>query len=237
MSQLDLALAADMSQRHISFLESGRTNPSRLTIERLCHALEMPASERERLYLAAGFALFPSDTRWDAEVRRAVDASLRYIIERHEPYPAMIVDRLWNLVSANQAAARFLGRLGGAPERNVIRALLDPACLRSRLLNWRDAAARLLSLIEQEIARRLNDPEGEQVLQSLLALPGVRDIAPRIQESIGPALVLHFQVDTVELRLFSLVATIGLTADSGLEDLKLETLLPADEATKEWFTR
>jgi transcriptional regulator with XRE-family HTH domain len=235
LSQLDLALAADMSQRHISFVESGRTNPSRAAVHRLCDALEVPAIDRERIYLAAGYAILRPDAAWEASVRQAVAESLAFIIERHEPYPAMVVDRLWNLKSANAAAARFIARVGGRPELNVVKALLDPDCLRSALVNWRDAAARLMGLIELEVARRLSDPEGERLLHELMALPGLGDLPARTQEAVGPALILHFRVADTELRLFSMVASIGMTADPALEDLKLETLLPADEQTRAWF--
>lgn len=235
LSQLDLALAAEMSQRHVSFLESGRSNASRAAVHRICEALEMPFAERERVYLAAGYAMARPDSEWEDSVRRAVSDSLAFILERHEPYPAMVVDRLWNLSSANTAAARFMARLGGRPERNVVRAMLDPGCLRPTLVNWEDAAARLLGLIEREVARRLSDPDGERLLQELIALPGMNAVGVRADEAIGPALVLHFRVKGAELRLFSMVAEIGMAADPALEDLKLETLLPADEPTRAWF--
>lgn len=235
-SQLELALTADMSQRHVSFLEAGRSAPSRAAIERLADALEVPFAERDRLFMAAGFAAQPPDIRWSLEVRQAIDSSLAYILERHEPYPAMIVDRLWNLTGANRAAMTFMDRFGRPPQPNTIATLLDPEGLRPFLVNWREVARRLLDLIEVEVARRLEDPEGRQLLDRLNALPGVAEAIKTVPyRRDGPALSLRLRLGDQELRLFSLVATIGLPAEAGLEELKLETLLPADEATRRWF--
>ena len=235
MSQLDLAFAAEVSQRHVSFLESGRSNPSREVIEKLGDALDIPHAERSNLLLAAGFAPRQQRVAWSDEMQQAIDASLSYVMERHEPYPAMVVDRLWNLKSANRAAAQFLVRMGGRPEVNVIKALLSPECLRPRLVNYAVVGARLIGLIETEIARRLDDHEGQALLHELDSLLPDAERRHTGIETGAPVLGLNFRIDGNDLKIFSLIASVGFAQTSTLEELKLETMLPADQATRSWF--
>ena len=238
VSQLELALDAEISQRHVSFLESGRSRPSRQAIEKLADALTVPRGEREKLYAAAGFASPSSMHPWRPEARAAIDETLRFIIERHDPFPAMVVDRLWNVEQLNASAGRFMQRFGPPRSANVIASLLHPEGMRPYLVNWREAAAHLVSLIEVEVARRLDDAEGRAALLEVFELPGVADACNRAPETPAePVLSLHFKIDGEDLRLFSLVASVGMSIDPGLEDLKLETLLPADAATRAWFIR
>ncbi len=237
VSQLDLALDADLSQRHVSFLESGRSKPTRSSIEKLADALTIPRGERDRLFAAAGFVAPTSMAPWSPEARMAIDESLKFIIDRHDPFPAMIVDRLWNLQQANPSAARFLSAFGPPASTNIVAALLHPDGPRKALVNWREVAARLVGLIEVEVARRLDDGEGRALLLEIFDLPGVADACAKAPD-LGPGapvMSLHFHVDGRDLRLFSLVATVGMSVDPGLEDLKLETLLPADAETRAWF--
>jgi len=236
LSQLDLALDAELSQRHVSFLESGRSKPTRQSIEKLADALTVPRAERDRLFAAAGFVPPATLNPWTPEARAAIDATLDFIIERHDPFPAMVVDRLWNLQRANAATSRFLARFGPAASQNVVAALLHPDGPRRALVNWREVAAGLVGLIETEVARRLDDGEGRALLLEIFDLPGVADACAKSPASPGaPVVSLHFHLDGRDLRLFSLVATVGMSVDPSLEDLKLETLLPADEATRAWF--
>ncbi|MBA3811499.1 MAG: helix-turn-helix transcriptional regulator [Caulobacteraceae bacterium] len=240
-SQLDLALEADVSQRHLSFLESGRSKPSPAAIEKLADALTVPRGERDRLFAAAGFVSPANMTPWRPESRAAIDEGLAFILERHNPYPALVFDRLWNLQSANAAAADFFGRFvppaGPGASPNVIRAFLDPEGARQALVNWVQVTAHLVRLIEVEVARRLDDGEGRALLLDIFDLPGVADACAKTPDPGAgePVLSLHFRLDGRDLRLFSLVATVGMSIDPGLEDLKLETLLPADSETRAWF--
>lgn len=235
-SQLDLALEAEISQRHVSFLESGRAKPSRAAIEKLAGALDLPRSEKDRLFTAAGFVAPSSQTPWGAEARQAIDEALNFILERHDPYPAIVVDRLWNLERANKAALDFFAMFGPPNSRNVIAAFLDPEGPRKALVNWQAAAAHLVGLIEVEVARRLDDADGRALLLNIFEIPGVAEACRTSPiPAAEPALSLHFHVDGRDLKLFSLVATVGMSADPGLDDLKLETLLPADAATRAFF--
>lgn len=237
VSQLDLALDAELSQRHVSFLESGRSRPTRASIEKLADALTIPRGERDRLFAAAGFTAPASLAPWPPEARAAIDEALAFIIERHDPYPAMVVDRLWNVQKLNAAARQFFEVFGPPTSANVVAALLHPDGPRKALKNWREVAARLVGLIEIEVARRLDDGEGRALLLEIFDLPGVAAACARAPD-LGPGapvISLHFQIEGRDLRLFSLVASVGMSVDPGLEDLKLETLLPADAETREWF--
>jgi transcriptional regulator with XRE-family HTH domain len=237
VSQLDLALDAELSQRHVSFLESGRSKPTRASIEKLADALTIPRGERDRLFAAAGFTSPGSLSPWTPQARAAIDESLQFIIDRHDPYPAMVVDRLWNAQKVNAAGRRFFDRFGAATSANVVAGLLHPDGPRRCLVNWREVAARLVGLIEIEVARRLDDGEGRALLLEIFALPGVADACAKAPD-LGPGapvISLHFRIDGRDLKLFSLVATVGMSVDPGLEDLKLETLLPADPETRDWF--
>ena len=237
VSQLDLALDAELSQRHVSFLESGRSKPTRSSIEKLADALTIPRGDRDRLFAAAGFVPPTAMAPWTPEARAAIDESLQFIIERHDPFPAMVVDRLWTLQRANAAASRFFSLFGSPTSANVVAALLHPDGPRRALVNWREVAARLVGLIEVEVARRLDDGEGRALLLQIFDLPGVADACAKAPDvGLGaPVISLHFHIDGRDLRLFSLVATVGMSVDPGLEDLKLETLLPADPETRDWF--
>lgn len=237
LSQLDLALEAGLSQRHISFLETGRSQPSRQAIAQIGEALTMPAAEIDAMLTSAGFAPLGSDTRWSDETREAVNASIDHVLRSHEPYPAFSVDRIWNLQKANHAALAFFGLLGAIGEPNILRAIMMPGPLRSRILNWEDNTRALLRLLELEVVRRPNDQDARTLLDNLLSLPGVTDaLGQRADTHPRPVLTLRFDVDGAELSLFSMIATIGMSADAALDDTRIETLLPADDATRSWFS-
>ncbi len=237
VSQLDLSLEAGLSQRHISFLESGRARPSRGAVRQLGTALAMPAAEVDALLLAAGFATSGATAPWDPATRDAVDAAVTHVLQGHEPYPAVAMDWRWTVHKANPAAMKFFAVFGDLEERNMIRAVVKPGRLRDAIVNWPDNARALLRLIELEVARRPSDPEAAALLQELRDLAGL-DPAPRgaAADHPPPVLTLHLKVNGTELRLFSLIATIGMSHDPALDDLRLETLLPADATTRAWFT-
>lgn len=234
---MDLALKAGLSQRHISFLETGRSNPSRFCVFRIGDALEMPAAELDAMLLAAGFAARAQNPRWGAETQEAVNASIAHVLRGHEPYPAVAVDRIWNLQNANDAARRFFSLFEGARDPNLLREILKPGALRDSITNWQEVARALLRLLELELARRPHDEEAHALSADLSALPGVAAAAStRALAGPEPVLSIQFQIGEDVLRLFSLIATIGMSADATLDDLRIETLLPADQATRDWFS-
>lgn len=233
---MDLSLQSGMSQRHISFLETGRSNPSRFAIAQLAEALEMPAAEIDAMLLSAGFAARSAQKAWDDNIRHAVDVSIDHILQSHAPYPALSVDRVWNVVKANDPAKQFLARAGARGDPNLFRELLTPGPIRDCIINWEEVARALLRLLELELARRPNDTEAHELLTDLLKLKDVKALRDTPAPSAtAPVLTLKFQIGEDVLDLFSLIATIGMSADASLDDLRIETLLPANDATRAWF--
>lgn len=236
LSQLDLALHAGLSQRHISFLETGRSKPSRYAVRQICEALEMPAAEHDVMLISAGFAPQSSDTTWSTEVRDAVTASIDHVLKGHEPFPAVSIDRIWTLQRANGSAQAFFALAGGTGQPNLLRDLFAPGRLRDNIRNWPEVTRALFRMLDLEVARRPHDAEGKALRDELKELPGVADaIADRPREHPAPVLSIEFRIDGAELRLFSLIATVGMSMDATLDDLRIETLLPADEPTRRWF--
>lgn len=236
LSQLDLAMTAGMSQRHISFLETGRSKPSRYAVRQICDALEMPAAEYDVMLVSAGFAPQAVDLNWNAEVRAAVDASIDHVLKSHEPYPAVTIDRIWTLQKANESAQRFFARVGGTGQPNLLLDIMSPGALRDNIDNWADVTRALYRLLDLEVARRPHDAEGKLLLDQLKSLPGVSDaISTRSSEHPAPVVSIRFSLGDTKLQLFSMIATIGMSMDATLDDLRIETLLPADEATRLWF--
>ncbi|VAW19149.1 transcriptional regulator, XRE family [hydrothermal vent metagenome] len=235
-SQLDLALEAGLSQRHISFLETGRSKPSRYAVSQLGEALNMPAAEVDAMLTSAGFAARSSDTRWREADRLAINASIDHVLIGHEPYPAVAIDRMWNLKKPNNAAVSFFAALGSSGDPNLLREFMKPGAVRDKILNWQEVVRALTRLYGLEVARRPNDIEAQNLLKELLSFPGVADAAnvPTI-ENPAPVLAIQFHIDNAILNLFSLIATIGMSADASIDDIRIETLLPADEKSKNWF--
>ena len=236
LSQLDLALEANLSQRHLSFLETGRSKPSRAAIAQLGEALDMPAAEIDTMLVAAGFAARSTDARWGGETRKAVMASIDHILTGHAPFPAIAVDRIWTLKNANAEAAQFFAKLGSDGDPNMVRALLKPGAPRDTIQNWSDVARGLMRLLAMETARRPNDQEAKNLFEELLNLPGVSEAVSAPADSHPePLLTIKFEVEGQILTMFSMIATIGMSADATLDDIRIETLLPADQSSRSWF--
>lgn len=232
-SQLDLSLAADVSTRHLSYVETGRSRPSPVLIERLCDELDVPLRERNRLHLAAGYAP-PHPQRAFVDLgaaRAAVDAVLAGL----EPNPALAVDVHWDLVAANRAASAFFADLPPAlvtPPVNVLRATLHPDGLAARIRNLAEWRAVVLGRVRRQLDRT-GDPVLAELLTELRGYP-----APPGHVDAGPPPVNHPLV--VPLRLaagdgelaFSYTTTVfGSPRDVTLDEIAIEAFLPADERT------
>lgn len=240
-SQLDLAALADVSQRHLSHLETGRSRPSREMVSRLAEALDVPLRGRNELLAAAGFAA-AHDHRslHDADMDR-VRAILQRVLDGHEPAPAYVVDRQWDLVLANAATARLTGMLPN-PERaaavgrgNVLRLLLHPEGLAPHVVNLGEVVAVLLGRLRRETAEHGGDERLAALLEEMTALAPaqVPTTAPTARDLAVP---LHLDLGGHRLRLLTMIATIGAAHDVTVEELRLETLLPMDEKTRHVLT-
>jgi transcriptional regulator with XRE-family HTH domain len=237
MSQLDLALEAEISTRHLSFVETGRAQPSRDMVLKLADQLEIPLRERNVILVAAGFApVFPQRSLDDpalASARRAVDI----ILKGHEPYPALAVDRRWNLVAANRMVAPMLAGLDEdllTPPLNVLRVSLHPRGLASRTANLHEWRAHLLERLRREV--ELTADSGlNDLLTELKAYPIPGGQLPRKASEEYAGIAIPFQLTTPAgvLSFFSTTTVFGTPVDVTLSELTLETFFPADAATAE----
>lgn len=238
MSQLDLALEAGVSARHLSFVETGRSRPSREMVLTLAEHLEVPLREQNALLLAGGFA--PVFSEMDLEddrmgpVRNALDA----ILKGHEPYPAVIVDREWEIVASNGPAGMLLEGVSQelvSPPANALRITLHPEGLAPRILNFDEWSAHLLTRLRRQ-ALLSQDPALAELERELLGYSGVEQSSglAELEEMLFVPLRLRLPNGTV-LSLFSTVATFGTALDITLEELSIEAFFPADEATKDYL--
>jgi transcriptional regulator with XRE-family HTH domain len=239
LSQLDLALAARTTQRYLSFIESGRAGPSREMILRLAATMHLPLRQQNALMLAAGYAPVWRERDLSAPDLAAVDRALDFMLARHEPYPAFVVDRRWNLLRANRGAAKLTQFLTGSAAAadasasvNLAVAMLSPDGLRSTIVNWPEVALHLLRGVEAD-ARADGAPETADLYHRLLALPDVAALGDTgvAAKPNSPVLSLHFRRGECSLQLFTTIATLGTPRDVTLDEVRIEFFFPADEAT------
>lgn len=236
-SQMDLAHAAGVSPKHLSFVETGRSRPSREMVLHLAEELDVPLRERNPLLAAAGFAPVyterPIDDPAMSPVREAIDGLLR----GHEPYPAIVVDRLWNVVSANAMSWVLLDGVDPsllAGSLNALRVTLHPNGLAPRIENFGEVSAHLLTRLRRQ-ADLTGDDETLALYEELSGYPGVRTEVTT-SELEGPnavVLPVTYTVRDVELSLFTTIATFGTPLDITLSELMIESFFPADAATAE----
>lgn len=234
LSQLDLALEADVSPRHLSCVETGKAQPSRELIARLAGALGMPLRERNALLVAAGYAPEYAETAIDAaalaQVRRAID----FILDHQEPYPAFLLNRRWDVLQTNRAAARIGAYLrDGRGHTNMVRRFLDPDDLRPLVVNWEEIAGDLIRHLHEAIAAVPSDRAARALLEEALAYPGVpaRWRAREAGAAAPPLLTVVFRKEDRDLRFFSTLTTFATPRDVTLDELRIECAFPADEAT------
>ena len=239
LSQLDLSVSADVSQRHLSFLETGRAKPSREMIIHLATVLDVPLRDRNTWLHAAGYAAVYSQHGLEEPAMDQVRHALELILEAHAPFPAYVVDRAWTLVMINQPAAALTSMMVSPEDAplfggNIMRLLLHPKGVREFVVNWESAAASLLRRLEREVAERPGDKVLVDLLSEVTAYPDVSGLLSRAEVPTGADLLVPLHMDTPmgEMRFLTTIATIGAPFDVTLEELRLETLLPADAATE-----
>jgi transcriptional regulator with XRE-family HTH domain len=234
LSQLELALQAEISTRHLSFVETGRSRPSRDMVLHLADQLDVDLRERNHLLLAAGFAPVYSESTLESPQMSAVRAAVRQVLTGHEPYPAVIVDRGWNMVDANSSLALFTEGVAAellAPPANVLRASLHPGGMAPRILNLGEWRAHLLGRLRRQVAISA-DPGLTELLDELRAY--ACDQPEPAVEIPGPGDVfvpLRLRHGDRELAFFSTIATFGTPLDITLDELAIESFYPADAGT------
>ena len=241
LSQLELALSACVSQRHISFLESGRAKPSRSMILQLSETLEVPLRERNDWLTAAGFApVFKARPLDDPQMNQVMNA-VRMMLKNHEPFPAVAIDRAWNIRMANapfemlnaMLGADLWQRLGGM-ERNLMRLFFHPNGIQPFVTNWR-AIAPLLWHRAQREAEALGGQEMKLVLTELNPYQDADTLWVAEDAALVPVLPLEVEKDGVRISLFTVIATFGTAQDVTADELRIESFFPADAATEKLF--
>ena len=243
MSQLTLATEAEISTRHLSFLETGRTQPSREMVLLLAAVLDVPMRDQNVMLTAAGYAPMHRETPLAAPQMDQVRRALGFMLSQQEPYPALVVDRHWNLLMQNEAAGRLLGlfldaeaaaKIPGPP--NAVRIVFHPYGLRRCIQNWESVAGPLIQQIHREAVGGIPDEGTLRLLDELLAYPGVpaRWRTPDAQAQSAPMLSLALRKGDLALRFFTTIATLGTPQDVTLQELRVESFFPADEVTEEF---
>jgi transcriptional regulator with XRE-family HTH domain len=243
-SQLALALSSQVSQRHISFLESGRAKPSQEMVLQLATVLEIPFRQQNLLLSAAGFAPIHTETDLSAPEMTSVRKALDLILNQHEPYPAFAIDRYWNLLLTNQGATRLFAAFI-APEQlhrrfyidgkiNLLRVVMHPLGLRPFIGNWESCAKHLLQRLHRETLIERDGDLSTLLLNELLSYPDVDRIWKIDRHTAQHTLLFTIQLqrEELELQFFSTIATMGTPYDITLQELRIECLFPADAATE-----
>jgi transcriptional regulator with XRE-family HTH domain len=227
LSQLQLALDANVSTKHLSFVETGRSRPSRQLLIHLAQHLDLPIAERNRLLLAGGFAPPYLELPYDGELMRPLRASLRQLLEAHEPNPALIVDGLWNLIEANGAATLLWDGVDPAllePPINMLRLAVHPGGLPSISSMTAACNAPLIQRLKRKSREDADPALGELIDEVEAYLPAGLPDRPATQ----PAVSLDLRTPLGDVSLFTIIATLGAPLEVTAANLAIETFLPAD---------
>jgi len=245
MSQLDLALAAEVSQRHVSWLETGRSQPSREMVLKLSDAMEVPLRERNSILNSAGFVNVYSDQDIGEPSMEPVAQILEDMLEHHNPYPAFVLDRQWNIRMKNEAADTFFGQLGDPQqvwhdvgdtgELNIALLTVHPKGLRRFITNWDDIAAPFLRRLKKE-ALESSEESIISRYQQLQEHAGEVFISNDYSDLL-PVLPLEINLGRRTLKLCSVISTFGTAQDITANELRIETFYPADEVTRKFFKK
>jgi transcriptional regulator with XRE-family HTH domain len=236
MSQLDLALEAGMSARHLSYVETGKAQASRELVCRLADVFGMPLRERNALLLAAGYApQYPENALATPALERMRQA-IELIIAHQEPYPAFVIDRRWNVLMANEAAVRVNRLLMDGRESrhaNLLHQVFDPDDFRPVIVNWPEVAEKFIRHVHEQLAAVPADGTLQALLADVLSYPGVpTQWRSRDLESMpAPVLTLVFRSRLGELRFFETITTFSMPRDVTLDELRIECAFPADDHT------
>lgn len=242
LSQLALAMEAGISTRHLSFLETGRAQPSRPMVELLAGMLDIPLSERNSLLLAAGYAPTYERRPLGAPDLQPLQRALDFILKQHEPYPAIVIDGASNILKRNRASERIFGLFVADPPggrlANTIRTMFHPRGLRQYVVNWEDMAVRMLYKIHRDAAIGVNE-EAIRMREEVMSYPGVAALWKVVDvDTPAPAMMsIKLQRGEWSLAFFSTISTLGMPCDVALQDLRVECFFPADCATDDAVRR
>ena len=235
MSQLDLAMAAEVSPRHLSFVETGRAVPSREMVLTLAKALEVPVRDRNAMLTAAGYAPLYRETSLDDPKMADMRHALGLLLRQNEPFLAVALDRRWDIVMCNTPYARFLAMVGGGalephrvlppPRLNLLRLLFGP--LRPLVVNWEEVAREVLERAQREAASD-RDPARRQIVEECWKAAPEEWRRPRAEASPRLVVTVDLRLGETRVRLFSTITTLGTAQDITLQELHIESFHPAD---------
>ncbi|MGH7414805.1 MAG: helix-turn-helix domain-containing protein [Candidatus Rokuibacteriota bacterium] len=241
LSQLALAVDAEISSRHLSFIETGRARPSRDMVLLLTRVLDVPPRGRNDLLTAAGYAPVYRETGLEApemaDVRRALD----FILGQQEPYPGLVIDGHWNILMTNGGARRLMGlfldddavaAVGGRP--NAMRLFYHPRGMRPYIVNWEATATGLIQWLHRDLARGIGDAETSRLLEELLSYPDVPQKWRTLDLDAAPVpfLAVELRRADTHVKFFSTLTTLGVPYDITLHELRVECFFPADRESE-----
>jgi len=233
-SQLAFGLFADVSPRHVSFLESGRSRPSREMVLKLADCLEMPKNEINRALLLAGFSpAYLTRASGDSDLT-PIHQAISQMLDNHMPYPALGIDRLWNIKAANPAAMKLMFDAGFSEYSNLIDALSEQTPGQSRIINWQEAMELFLTRIQTEFLSGGSDTELEVLVNKLRAHFQRHSSNTEIDRSQA-VIPTRFSINNQIISTFSTIASFGSVQDMVLDDLKVELMFPLDDISKVYF--
>ena len=240
MSQLDLSLAAEVSSRHISFLETGRSNPSPEMVLVLADALDVPLRDTNELLRAAGFDSHYAEPTVDDLLSGPLGDAVQTMLDHHEPFPMMVVDRLYNVLRTNRAGTMLFALadvdMASSPvgSVNVLRLLFDPAS-REMIGDWEATAAIILRRFQREALHRPHDTAMTELLSELIATPGVPEDwrTPDLASPDQPMLGVEFRAGDIAMRFLTTITEFNAPQNVTLEELRIESYFPLDDDTRE----
>ena len=239
LSQLDLSLMADVSSRHISFIETGRTSPSRSMLLRLADVLDLPHKDSNLLLHSGGYTAAYTELDLAAADMEPVRAALQLILDNHNPYPALVMDGSWNVLMANSAqqamAAQAFGAAGTPPTANILEAIFREDSYRPLIENWDEVASHTLRRLRKQVLA-FGKPSDNALYKRLLEMsPPDNWQQPDDSPADGPMLTIDFNIAGQSLKMFSTLTQFGTALDAGMEELLIESYFPADEACRRFF--
>jgi transcriptional regulator with XRE-family HTH domain len=241
-SQLDLSLDSGLSQRHLSFVESGRSVPSRQALLDIAQALDIPLRDRNILLLAAGYAPIYAEAAWNAPEMQSISRALERVLRQHEPFPAVVMDRYWNVTMTNDAAPHFfncfVNLAARKPPRNLLHLMFDPKGMRPHIANWEEVAAGLFQRVYREAVGRVIDEKTKELLAALQAYPNVKPAwkKPTFSRPL-PFIPISFMKKGEMLNFFSMITTVGAPLSITAQELRIECMFPADEESETHYRK
>lgn len=241
LSQLDLSLLADVSCRHISFIETGRTQPSRAMILKLADVLNLPHKDSNLLLHTGGFAPAYTSLDFNHDGMIPVRKALSMMLDNHNPFPALVVDGNWNVLMQNKTQSALMSLLlggdGELPTRNILEGVFREDCFKPHIANWDEVASHLLRRLRKQLLVGTSE-ENHQLFATLLTLsPPQNWQQPTEDLSDGPMLTIDFKLAGNTLSMFSTLSQFGTALDTGLQEIMIEAYFPANEECRALFAK